>query len=154
MLRLHSGVSGYSLTFESVSFWRCSMMFDHGFVPCPACSIPIETSLSVFRLDFKCPHCGAALAVPLLYTRVLVVISGLLGYALAWKIAAPDLPQFFYDFLWKFCLLSLPTGYLVLTLLVRIAPFLVKPSLVLRPPFDVFLTSLNLSSGPMDDPKN
>ena len=130
------------------------MMFGRGSVPCPACSTPIEISQAAFRLDFQCPRCGVALAVSVLYSRVVVLISILLGYALSWKIAVPELRQYFYDFLWKFCLFWIPIGYIVLILLVRIAPFLVKPALVLRPPFDVYLTSLDLSSGSKNDPRN
>jgi hypothetical protein len=129
-------------------------MIDRGSVPCPACSIPIEVSRSIFRLDFQCPHCGTALRVSLLYTRVLGLISVLLGYALSWELTIPNLRYFFSGIPWAFYLLWMPIGFLVLVLLVRIAPFVVKPALVLRPPFDVYLTSLNLSSGPNHDPKN
>jgi hypothetical protein len=129
------------------------MMFDRGSVPCLACSIPVEISRSVFGLDFKCPHCGEALQVSPLYGRILVAFSVLVGYALAWEIGSYG-PRACFGIPWGFYLLWMPIGFLVLSLLIRIAPFGVKPALVLRPPFAVCLTSLNLSSGPKNNPKN
>jgi hypothetical protein len=128
-------------------------MFHRGSVPCPTCSIPVEISRSVFRLDFQCPHCGAALRVSLFYLRVLGVFSVLAGYVLAWEIGIHG-PRACFGIPWGFYLLWMPIGFLVLMLLVRIAPFLVKPTLVPRSPFDVYLTSLNLSPGSNDDPQN
>ena len=67
-------------------------MFDRKSTACPACSNTIVVSLPVFRLDFRCPQCGAMLKISPLYMRVLVLFSCLVGYALAWEIGAhgPD----------------------------------------------------------------
>ncbi len=126
------------------------MMFDRKSTPCPACSSPVEVTLSVFRLDFRCPHCGAELKVSPPYTRLVVLLGVLLGYALAWvatmrgpRFCFMDIPSYFY-------LLCLPFTFLILSFLCRIAPFLVRPTLVPRRPFESHLTTLNLSSDPKD----
>ena len=121
-------------------------------VACPACSSPVGISRSVFRLDFQCPHCGAALKVSPLYLRILGVFSVLVGYVLAWKIGIYG-PRACFGIPWGFYLLWMPIGFLVLSLLVRIAPFLVRPTLVPRRSFESHLTTLNLSPDPKDDPQ-
>jgi hypothetical protein len=122
------------------------MMFDHRSVACPSCSNPVKITRSIFR--FRCPHCDASLEVSALYTRSIVLLSVLLGYAFAWEIGTLG-PRFCFGVPWGFLLFWAPIGFLVLTLLVRIAPFLVKPKLVLRRPNDG--TTLNLTSAPKDD---
>jgi hypothetical protein len=49
-------------------------------------------------------------------------------------------------------LLHLPVGFLVLTVLVRIVPFPVRPTLVLRRPH-AHMTTLNLEAGEKTDPR-
>jgi hypothetical protein len=127
------------------------MMFDRKSVACPACSVAIELSRSVFLLDFRCPHCGAELKVSPLYTRLVVLLGVLLGYALAWvatmrgpRSCFMDIPSYFY-------LLCLPVTFLILPFVCRIAPFLIRPTLVARHPFESHLTTMNLSSDPKDD---
>ena len=123
-------------------------------VTCPACSSPVGVSRLVFRPDFRCSHCGAALKPSLLYTRMVVLVGVILGYSLAWEagIRGPVSRLFCVPF--GFILLSIPLAFLVLMLLVRIAPFLARPTLVIRGPIASYLTTLNLSPGPKDDTKN
>ena len=115
---------------------------------CPICSHPVEISKKVFAADFQCGHCGAPLRVSTLYGRTLGLIGVLLGYSLAWKLGNGNMVVFFWGVTWRFLLLCLPLSFLVLSFLVRIAPYLVKPTLVLRRTFESHLTTLNLSSGP------
>ncbi len=122
-------------------------------VACPACSSLVVVSRSIFRLDFQCPHCDAALKVSPLYTRLVVLLGFFLGYALAWKVGMLGPPSCFFGVPWLFFLLCVPFAFLVLLPLVRIAPFLVRPTLVPRQSFESHLTTLNLSPGPKDDPQ-
>jgi hypothetical protein len=126
------------------------MMFDRGSVSCPACTKPVKVSRSVFRLDFRCPHCGAKLKVSPLYGRLVVLLGVLLGYTLAWEVGIHG-PRACFGIPWGFYLLCLPFAFLVLTLVCRIAPFLVRPTLVPRRPFESHLTTLNLTPDPKDD---
>jgi predicted RNA-binding Zn-ribbon protein involved in translation (DUF1610 family) len=126
------------------------MMVNHKSVACPVCSVAIELSRSVFLLDFRCPHCGAALKVATLYMRIQVIFSGLVGYILAWKIGIYG-PRACGGIPWGFYLLGLPIGFLVLWILSRTVPFLVRPTLVPRQRFESHLTTMNLSSDPKDD---
>src|SRR5258708_3048612 len=122
----------------------------HRTVPCPACSKALEVSRLVFRPDFACVYCGVQLKVSLLYLRSLVVLSGLLGYALAWKASRICPPSYMFGIPTLFLVLWAPIGYLFLIVLVRVVPFLVKPKLVLEWPSE--FTTLGLTSRPKDDP--
>jgi hypothetical protein len=134
-------------TGDDALFWGViEMMFDRGSVACPACSCPVEMTRSVFRSDFRCPHCGVALSASPLYVRFLALLSLLLGIALAWEIGSRGPRNCFLGIPWTVFLLYLPLGFIVLTLLIRIAPFVMRPALVLRRPNHV--TTLNLASGP------
>src|SRR5271165_4182246 len=101
------------------------MIFDRGSVPCPGCSTPIELSRSAFRLDFQCPHCDAALQVSPLYARSVVLLGFLVGYALAWEVGIHGPRSCFFGVPWGFYLLCVPFAFLVLTVLVRVVPYLV-----------------------------
>jgi hypothetical protein len=92
-----------------------------------------------------------ALKVSLLYLRSLVVLSVLLGYALAWEASRLFPPSYLFGIPTLFLVLWVPIGYLSLIVLVRIVPFLVKPKLVLEWPSE-FIT-LSLTSKSKDDPE-
>ena len=126
------------------------MMFNRKSAACPGCSSAVEISKSFFGLDYRCPHCGAALKVSPLYLRILVLFSVLVGYVLAWGIGIYS-PRACFGVPWGFYLFWMPIGFLVLSFLVRVAPFLVCPTLVLRHPFESHLTTMNLTSDPKDD---
>jgi predicted RNA-binding Zn-ribbon protein involved in translation (DUF1610 family) len=126
------------------------MMFDRKSVACPVCSAAVEISKSFFGLDFRCPHCGAELKVSPQYTRVLGIVSVLVGYVLAWKIGTYG-PRACGGIPWGFYLLWIPIGFVFLSILIRTVPFLIRPTLVLRRPFESHLTTMNLSSDPKDD---
>jgi hypothetical protein len=126
------------------------MMFDRKSVACPVCTGAVEISKSLFGLDFRCPHCGAGLKVSPLYGRILALFSVLIGYALAWKIGTYG-PRACFGIPWGFYLLWIPIGFVVLSLLIRIVPFLVRPTLVPRQRFESHLTTMNLSSDPKHD---
>jgi hypothetical protein len=102
----------------------------------------------MFRSDFRCPQCGVALGASALYARLLVLFSLLASVALVWGgvrglQSCLLIPA-------GFLALSLPIGLLVLTVLVRVAPFMVRPTLVMRQRY--VLTGLNLTSRGKDDP--
>jgi hypothetical protein len=124
-------------------------MSSNEYVACPACSILFKVSKSVFGSDFHCPNCDAGIEVSAWYTRSLVLLSVLLGYALAWRIGLLGPRSPFFDIPWGFFLLWAPLGFLILTLLLRTVPFLIKPTLVLRSPGHVM--TLNLRARPKDD---
>jgi hypothetical protein len=126
------------------------MMFKRRSAACPVCSAAVEISKSFFGLDSRCRHCGAALKVSPLYLRILVLFSVVVGYVLAWGIGTYG-PRACFGVPWGFYLFWMPLGFLVLSFLVRVAPFLVCPTLVLRHPFESHLTTMNLSSDPKDD---
>jgi uncharacterized paraquat-inducible protein A len=130
------------------------MMFDRGSVACPACSSPVGVSRFDYHRDFPCPHCGEALKVLPLYAQLVVWLSILLGFALAWEIGTLGPVALLVGVPRGFFLLCLPLTILVLTLLVRVVPFLVRPTLVLPRFVDNHFTTLNLSPRPKDDPKN
>ena len=118
-------------------------------LPCPACSKSLELSRLVFLPNFTCRHCGVALKVSLPYSRSLGVLSVLLGYALAWEGSKIFPPSYLFGIPTLFLLLWAPIGYLFLIVLVRVAPFLVKPRLVREWPSE--FTKLGLTSRPKDD---
>src|SRR5271168_4692072 len=69
-------------------FGVTNMTLKRGSVACPNCSCPVEVNRSVFRSDFRCPHCDAALRVSPGYLRWLGLLSLLLGVALAWEMGS------------------------------------------------------------------
>ena len=135
-------------TIEDVRLISESLMLQRRSTTCPACSHPVEITRSIFRLDFRCPHCDSVLEVSRGYTRLIVLLGVLLGYALAWKIGILGPGSCFLGIPWLFFLLWIPLGFLALTFLVRVAPLLVRPTLVLRRGGHVTLLNLTL------DPKN
>jgi len=112
---------------------------------CPRCAGAVEVCRTVFRSDLKCPHCCADLRVSALYTRVIVIFSLILASVVAWEIARIGPTSCFVGIPWAFYVLWLPVAFLMLTVIVRIAPHMVTPTLVLRRR-DEFPT-LNLTSG-------
>lgn len=87
---------------------------------CPECGRRVPLSKLMFREDFRCIRCQATLHVSVGYSRLLVLLSALASLALLWECGIKDL--------WLFILL-LPVGFLLLTLIVRAAPFVVPPRL-------------------------
>jgi hypothetical protein len=118
-------------------------------VPCPACSKTLEMSRLVFLPDFACRHCGVVLKVSLPYLRLIVGLSVLLGYALAWEARRIFPPSYLFGIPTLFLVLWAPIGYLSGLVLVRVVPFLVKPKLVMEWPSE-FIT-LGLTSRPKND---
>ncbi len=119
-------------------------MFDEQAVACPACTEAIGLSQTMFSSDFVCPHCNAALQVPTLYTRSIVLLAVLLGYVLAWKLAIFGLKVCFGLPL-GFFLFCIPLTLVFVASLLRVVPLLIRPRLVLKRPNE--LTTLNLTVG-------
>src|ERR1700686_3887301 len=101
-------------------------------VRCPQCGRRMPCSKLPFREDFRCIQCQVPLHVSVAYSRVLVLISAFASLVLLWELGIRDLRLFL------FCL---PLGFLIMTLMVRVAPFLVTPRLYVgKPPS--FITKL------------
>ena len=105
----------------------------------------------ILRPDFRCSHCGAALQLPVWQLRSLVLFSLVIGFVLTWQLGGPR-DWVFGLIPWAALLLYLPVGFLILTVLVRTVPFLVRPTLVLRPPH-AHMTTLNLAATEKIDPR-
>jgi hypothetical protein len=103
-------------------------------VRCPQCGRRMPLSKLIFRENFRCIRCHVPLHVSVAYSRVLVVLSAVVSLALLWGVGIRNL--------WLFVLL-LPLGFLILTLMVRAAPFVVSPRLNVGKP--TAMTKLDLS---------
>lgn len=101
---------------------------------CPRCGGQIPASKLLFREDFHCVRCDAPLHVGVTYSRVLVLLSLLVSLAVLWATGARDV---------RLLLFYLPLGFLILTIVVRLAPFVVPPRLQLGKP--TAFTRLDLS---------
>jgi hypothetical protein len=90
---------------------------------CPSCQARIVTSKAIFYDNFRCVHCGKSMRVPARYGRTLVLISIVLGFVAVWLSGVRDVM--------RFCLFWVPAAFGVLTLLVRVAPHLMPPTLTI-----------------------
>lgn len=108
---------------------------DRRHVLCPHCDVRISISKRLFREDLQCSRCQTPLYVSVNYSRTLVLLSALISFVLLWCARV--------RFFWLLVLL-LPLIALVLSVLVRIAPFVVRPRLYVGEPPSVF-TKLNLT---------
>jgi hypothetical protein len=90
------------------------------FVRCPQCSGRVHISMLLFRKDSRCIRCRVPLHVSPAYSRALVLLSAFTSIVLLWELGIRDL---------RFFLFYLPVGFLVLTIMVRVAPFVVAPRL-------------------------
>ena len=102
---------------------------------CPSCHTRVAASKFVFReKGARCARCGNVLRVSSAYARGLVILSMMIGFLFLW-IAGVRNPV-------RFCLFWTPAWLLILTVAVRVAPFLLPPTLVTREPGHV--TTLGL----------
>ena len=104
-------------------------------VRCPRCGGQIPVSKVVFREDLHCARCGVPLHVGVTYSRVLVLLSLLVSLAALWVTGIRDV---------RLLLFYLPLGFLILTVVVRLAPLVVPPGLQLGKP-TTGITRLDLS---------
>jgi len=95
----------------------------------------MPSSRLLFRQDFRCIQCQVPLYASSTYSRVPSVVSILFSLALLWELGIRDLGLFFF---------FLPLAYFILTLMVRVAPFLVPPLLYAGKPSAI--TKLDLTS--------
>lgn len=91
-----------------------------GYVSCPSCSAQLPISKSLFRQDLRCSRCQTRLHVSVNYSRALILLSAGLSLVLLWAAGIRNL--------WLF-VLYLPLGFTIATVVVRIAPFIVRPPL-------------------------
>jgi uncharacterized paraquat-inducible protein A len=105
----------------------------HG-VQCPQCGGRIPVSKLIFREGFRCVRCETPLYVSGAYSRVLLLLSALASLAIFWLLGVRDLRLFL------FCI---PLAFLILTLVVRVAPFVIRPRLYAGRPSSI--TKLDLS---------
>lgn len=113
---------------------------------CPQCNFRMSFDKEVFGRDFRCEQCGAKLLVSETYTRVLGIISIVLGFGLPWVVHVPKLLISALGPLAGFVAvlaLGFPLAFLVLFLMVRVVPRLISPPLVLR--HNDSVTTLNLT---------
>lgn len=93
-------------------------------VPCPQCLAPIDvTKTANLRRGNRCIRCGAEVRVSDTYARVLSVLSVVIGVVLLWEFGFRVLNIFVFSPL---------MGFLVLMIVVRVAPHIVPPGLKLR----------------------
>jgi len=114
---------------------------------CPACNLELAFDKRVFGYDFRCRRCGARLLVSGTYGRSIMLISMVLGFSMPWvmhlhSVLIPTLGP-----LAGFTAV-LASGFLfafaVLFLIVRLAPRLISPRLVLQR--NSSITYLNLTA--------
>ena len=101
---------------------------------CPNCHCQVTFEKSLFR-GTRCTQCASTLFVSATYIRALMLLSLLAAEALLWianirKLFYPTLgvPFGFLASVW----LGFPVAFFILTVLVRTAPRLIAPTLVLR----------------------
>lgn len=76
-----------------------------------------------FFQGFRCPGCGVRLQVSPAYTRALLLISYMIGILLVWPAGVRGVVGF--------CFLWVPTAFVVLSVAIRLAPHLPRPTLIL-----------------------
>lgn len=101
---------------------------------CPNCHCQVAFEKNLFR-GTRCKRCASTLFVSTTYSRALGLLSLLAAEALLWivnirKLFYPSLGVPF-GFLASLCL-GFPVAFFILTVLVRTAPRLIAPTLVLR----------------------
>jgi hypothetical protein len=111
-------------------------------VRCPECRGHIPCSKLLLRHDFRCIRCQTPLHPSLIYTRVLVLLSAASSCVLLWAVGIRD---------WRLFLFYFPVGFLILTLVVRVAPFVVRPRLYVGKPGGSHLITLGISEGSSRD---
>jgi predicted RNA-binding Zn-ribbon protein involved in translation (DUF1610 family) len=113
----------------------------HEIGECPRCSHVIAPSRQIFRKEYRCPKCGARLYVSVAYLRSLFVGSAVIGIALAAStVGIQNVPRPF--------IFGIPLGFMVLMVLVRVAPYLRMPLFLLRDPdYPTSITTLDLMNG-------
>jgi hypothetical protein len=87
---------------------------------CPQCGGRVPLSMLLFRRDSRCIRCRVPVHVSPMYSRVLVLLSAFASIVLLWELGVRDL---------RLLLFYLPVGFLILTVMVRVAPFVVAPRL-------------------------
>ena len=116
-------------------------------VRCPKCGLRSAFDNRVFRKGFLCEQCAAKLLVSETYTRILVVISIVLGFGLPWVVHLAKLLILVLGPLAGFIAalaLGFPLAFAILFLMVRVVPRLISPPLVLR--HNDPITMLNLTA--------
>jgi hypothetical protein len=100
-------------------------------VRCPNCGLRMRSDRKVFRRDFKCGQCGSGVMASESYGRLLWAISVAFSLGITWLGSEIYGISSFEGFL---CALAsiLIVAILILSFLVRIAPLIVPPPLVIR----------------------
>jgi uncharacterized protein (DUF983 family) len=106
---------------------------------CPRCFGPMPVSTKSLRRGNKCAQCGSELRMSEIYARVLGVVSMVLGVSLLWAIHVRDLTLSFW---------AVPMWFVVLSVLVRIAPHVIPPRLELHD--SGRFATLDLQDGPKE----
>lgn len=89
---------------------------------CPSCHNTITASKLIFVQGLPCGNCGSILRASKAYLQTLVLLSCVLGFFLVWAAGIRSIVLI--------SLLGLPTGFLLATIAVPIALWLIPPALV------------------------
>jgi hypothetical protein len=101
---------------------------------CPSCHVRIAPSHNIFSESFRCPQCDTRLQVSSRYGRTLVVLSLAISFLIVWIVGVRS-PV-------RFCLFYAATSFVVLSLVLIVAPHLVRPKLVTDEPSHVLTLGL------------
>jgi prepilin signal peptidase PulO-like enzyme (type II secretory pathway) len=104
---------------------------------CPLCHNEVTASKLIFYEGHRCVRSDSILRVPRVYVRILVLFSFVIAFLLVWAVGVRSTVLF--------SLFWLPTGFLVGTVVVPAALFLLPPILVADEPGHV--TTLGLGHG-------
>ncbi len=102
---------------------------------CPNCRSKIKWNRRAFRRGFTCHQCGSEVSISEAYSRMLVLVSLLVGFGLVWlPVVEGHGGVFLRSYVAFLALLALgfPMAGGVLFLLVRLAPVVVSPPMVIR----------------------
>jgi hypothetical protein len=104
---------------------------------CPLCHCNLLISRLMFLGGLPCPQCGSILRVSTAYQRGVNLFSAVVGFLLVWIGGVRN--SVLFSMLW------VPTALVILAVVLRIAPIVVPPVLVVGRPSN--LTTLGLGSG-------
>jgi hypothetical protein len=101
---------------------------------CPVCNERVAASAPLLRRGNRCDHCGSSLKVSIVYLRGLAILCMPCAFFLLWMTGVRNVLVF--PLLW------LATWLLIFCIALRVAPFVIPPTLVTDYP--EYLTTLGI----------